>query len=50
MPDVIARWIQDKQVEVVTQGHGWIVDESRERGGAALGPSPLGLLRAALAA
>jgi uncharacterized OsmC-like protein len=50
MPEVVARWIKRKQVEVITQGHAWVVDESQERGGEGLGPSPLGLLRAALAA
>lgn len=50
MAEVVARWIRGRQVEVVTQGHAWIVDESRERGGDGLGPSPLALLRGALAA
>lgn len=50
MPEVVARWIAGKQVSVATQGHAWIVDEPKERGGAGLGPSPLGLLRSALAA
>ncbi len=49
MPEVIARWVRGKQVEVRTQGHTWIVDEPKERGGDGLGPSPLGLLRSALA-
>lgn len=50
MPEVVARWLRGKQVQVVTQGHTWIVDEPKERGGDGLGPSPLGLLRTALAA
>ncbi len=49
MPEVVARWIRGKQVEVVTQGHAWVVDESKDRGGDGLGPSPLALLRSALA-
>ncbi len=49
MPEVVARWIKGKQVEVMTQGHAWIVDESKDRGGDGLGPSPLGLLGSALA-
>ena len=36
MPEVVARWITGKQVEVMTQGHAWIVDESKERGGTGL--------------
>jgi putative redox protein len=50
MAEAVARWISGKQVEVVTQGHTWTVDEPVERGGEGLGPSPLGLLRGALAA
>ncbi len=50
MTEVVARWLRGKQVEVITQGHAWIVDEPTERGGDGLGPSPLGLLRSALAA
>ncbi len=50
VPEVVARWIQGRQVEVITEGHGWIVDESKERRGDGLGPSPLGLLRSSLAA
>ncbi|MDR7435022.1 MAG: OsmC family protein [Armatimonadota bacterium] len=50
MPDVIASWIKGRQVEVITQGHAFVVDEPREHRGEGLGVSPLGLLRSALAA
>lgn len=50
MAEVLARWIRGRQVEVVTQGHAFVVDEPKEHRGEGLGPSPLGLLRSALAA
>ena len=49
MPEVVARWVGGRRVEVVTQGHAFIVDEPKPRGGDGLAPSPLGLIRSALA-
>ncbi len=50
MFEVIARSLERRQVQVVVQGHSFIVDEGPQNGGDGLGPSPLGLLMSALAA
>lgn len=50
MPEVVARALERRQVQVIVQGHSFIVDEGPHNSGDGLGPSPLGLLASALAA